>query len=187
MRVSRWSLLGSTALVVGCASAAMSGGGSGATPGGDGGGGGGGGVNVRIPLGARLTSGALTGAPIPLRRDPNAKVILSSAGNLPAASYLPSQAVRGAKVYNETCATCHQPDQFIGRNFVESWNDRRVYDFYALVRGTMPLDNPGGLKEQEYLDVMSYLLQANHAAPGPDALQADTTAMRAHRIAVRAP
>ena len=74
-----------------------------------------------------------------------------------------AQAARGEKVYDQTCGTCHQPGQFVGQEFVESWNDRRVYDFYSLVRGTMPLDNPGGLKDQEYLDVVAYLLQANHA------------------------
>ncbi|MDB4877657.1 MAG: putative cytochrome c [Gemmatimonadetes bacterium] len=167
MRVSRWSTLGWAAMIVGCASAAA--------------------TNVRAPLGARLTPGAKTGAPVPLRSDPTARVILSSAPGLPPASYAPSQAARGEKVYVETCGQCHQPAQFVGQNFVESWNDRRVYDFYALVRGTMPLDNPGGLKEQEYIDVVAYLLKANNAAPGLDSLRADTTALRAHKIAVRAP
>ena len=73
------------------------------------------------------------------------------------------------------------------RAFVESWNDRRVYDFYALVRGTMPLDKPGGMKEEEYLDVVAYLLQANHAPAGPDSLRADTVALRKTRIAVSLP
>ena len=167
MRATRWIVLGCV-LGAACATAAR--------------------TNVRPPLAAVLTSGAKTGAQIPLRRDPNAKVILSSAAGLPAASFLPSQATRGADVYAGTCANCHQPAQFIGQNFVESWNDRRVYDFYALVRGTMPLDNPGGLKEQEYLDVVAYLLQANHqASPRPDSLRADTVALRGVKISVRAP
>ena len=41
-----------------------------------------------------------------------------------------------------------------------------MWDFYSLVRATMPLDKPGGMKEQEYLDVVAYLLQANHARAG---------------------
>jgi mono/diheme cytochrome c family protein len=167
MRVNRWSMLG-CAVVAGCATAAA--------------------TNVRTPLGAHLTPEAKTGAQVPLRADPSARVILSSAAGLPAASFLPSQAARGEKVYGETCATCHQASQLIGQAFVESWNDRRVYDFYALVRGTMPLDNPGGLKEQEYVDVVAYLLKANHhAAPSLDSLRADTVALRAHKIAVSYP
>ena len=95
---------------------------------------------------------------------------------------------RGKEVYDQTCGTCHQQTKFVGQEFVESWNDRRVYDFYSLVRGTMPLDNPGGLKEQDYLDVVAYLLQANHhASPKPDSLRADTASMRRTKIAVRLP
>jgi mono/diheme cytochrome c family protein len=144
-------------------------------------------TNVRTPLGAHLTTGATTGMPVPLRVDPGAKVILSSAAGLPPASYLATQASRGQRVYEETCGTCHQSSQFVGQSFVESWNDRRVYDFYALVRGTMPLDKPGGLKEEEYLDVVAYLLKANHAPGGTDSLRADTVALRKTRIVVSAP
>lgn len=169
MIASRWSALCITIVVAGCATGAAA-------------------ANIRTPLGAHLTPDAKTGQMVPLRADPTARVILSSAAGLPAASFLPSQAARGEKVYGEVCATCHQQSQMIGQSFVENWNDRRVYDFYAIVRGTMPLDNPGGLKEQEYVDVVAYLLQANHhAAPAPDSLRADTTALRSHKIAVRYP
>ena len=144
------------------------------------------GPDVRSPLGAVLTPAARTGAPVPLRFDPNAKVILSGAAGLPPAAYLPSQAVRGAQIYEQSCNACHEPGQLIGQGFVESWNNRRTYDLYALVRSTMPLDNPGGLKDEEYLDVVAYLLQANHhtAAAAPDSLRADTASLRATRIAV---
>jgi mono/diheme cytochrome c family protein len=165
MRGTRWIVMGS--LVAGCAGAAA--------------------TNVRPPLGARLSPAARTGAPVALHVDPNAKVILSNAASLPAASYSATQATRGKEVYESTCGTCHQPGQLIGQGFVESWNDRRVWDFYALVRGTMPLDNPGGLKPDEYVDVVAYLLQANRAAAGADSLKADTTAMRGTKIAVRFP
>ena len=144
-------------------------------------------VNVRPPLAARLSPGASTGPQTPLKFDPAARVILSTAGGLPPASFLATQAARGARVYDQTCGTCHQPGQLVGQTFVENWNDRRVYDFYALVRATMPLDNPGGLKDGEYLDVVAYVLQANHATPGRDSLKADTLALRGTKIAVRFP
>jgi mono/diheme cytochrome c family protein len=164
MRANRLFVLAGLAMVAACAGAAS---------------------NVRAPIAAQLTPDAKTGAMLPLRADPNAKVILSSAAGLPAASYLPSQAARGQQVYSGTCASCHEMAKFVGPGFVESWKDRRVYDFYALVRSTMPLDNPGGLKEQEYLDVVAYILQMNHARPGADALKADTLVMRKTRIDVQ--
>ena len=144
-------------------------------------------VDLRPPLGALLTTASKTGAPVPLRFDPNAKVILTDASAFPAATYLASQAARGGDVFDGTCARCHQSDQFIGQTFVDNWNNRRLYDFYALVRGTMPLDNPGSLKEGEYLDIIAYLLRANHQQPSaPDSLKADTVTMRKTKIAVSA-
>jgi len=144
--------------------------------------------NVRTPLGAVLLPNARTGAPVPLRADPTARVILSGAEGLPAASFLASQASRGAEVYARTCESCHAEGQLVGQGFVQAWNNRRVYDLYALVRSTMPLDNPGGLKDGEYLDVVAYMLQANrHASGGADSLRSDTLSMRGTRIAVSVP
>ena len=169
LRRSCWSAVVWTTVIVGCAS-------SGATA-----------TNVRAPLGAHLTASAPTGAPIPLRFDSTARVIRSTAANLPPATYWPAQAEHGERVFNQTCATCHARSQFVGESFVETWNDRRVFDFYALVRSTMPLTNPGGLKEDEYLALVSYLLEANHAEAGTDSLRSDTLALRSRKIAVRFP
>ena len=143
-------------------------------------------TDIRSPLSATLGTGAATGAPVPLRFDPTAKVIISTAGNLPAASYLPSQASRGEKVYQATCGMCHAGGELVGERFVATWKDRRVYDLYALIRATMPLDNPGGLKDGEYLDVVAYLLQANkHAPASGDSLRADTASLRKAKIDVK--
>jgi mono/diheme cytochrome c family protein len=143
--------------------------------------------NVLDPLGAHLTATAPTGAPIPLRIDPNARVTRTTAPNLPAATYLPAQADRGQKVFTQVCAMCHAQSQFVGQAFVENWNDHRVSDFYTLVRSTMPLNNPGGLKDDEYLAVVAYLLKANHAEAGTDSLSADSLSVRKRKIAVRFP
>lgn len=169
MRRSRWSAVVWATLIVGCASS-----GTVAT-------------NVRAPLGAYLTASAPTGTPIPLRFDSTARVIRSTAASLPPATYSPVQAERGERVFNQTCAMCHARAQFVGQSFVETWNDRRVFDFYALVRSTMPLTNPGGLKEDEYLALVSYLLKANHGEAGTDSLRSDTLALRSRKIAVRFP
>jgi hypothetical protein len=90
-------------------------------------------------------------------------------------------------LYRASCGNCHEAGSLVGQGFVGSWNDRRIYDLYALVRSTMPLDKPGGLKDGEYLDVVAYLLQANHHVGGADSLRADTLAMRNTKIAVSSP
>ncbi len=144
-------------------------------------------TNVRPPLGAVLASGAKTGAPVPLRFDPSAKVVIASAANLAPATFLASQAERGHQIYENSCGACHQPGQLVGQGFVEQWNDRRIGDFFTLVRSSMPVDNPGSMKEDEYLAVVAYLLQANHGPAGPDSLKADTSVMRNRKISVRYP
>ena len=144
-------------------------------------------TNVRPPLGAMLTSAAKTGAPVTLRFDPNAKVVMATAGHLPAATFLASQAEHGHQLYDNNCGLCHQPGQLVGPGFVEQWNDRRIGDFYQLVRSSMPVDNPGSMKDDEYLAIIAYLLQANHAPAGADSVKADTAFMRNHKIAVHNP
>jgi mono/diheme cytochrome c family protein len=173
MRVSRSTAVLWMIIAIGCASASRSGSASAPT--------------ARAPLGAGLTTDAPTGAPIPLRIDPNARVVRSLVPNLPAATYWPAQADRGERVFNGTCAACHARSQFIGQTFVDAWTDRRVSDFYTLIRSTMPVNNPGALKDEEYLAVVAYLLKANHAAAGTDSLVGDSASVRARRFAVSAP
>jgi len=168
MRGSRWTALLWILIVAGCASAATA-------------------TNVLTPLGARLTANAPMGAPVPLRIDPNARVTHSMAANLPPAIYWAAPADHGEQVFAKTCALCHQRSQFVGQAFVDSWNDRRVSDLYTLVRSTMPLDDPGGLKDEDYVGVVEYLLKANHADPAPDSAKPDTASLRTHKIAARAP
>jgi mono/diheme cytochrome c family protein len=170
MRVLRWIAIIGIVAAVGCAGAAAA-------------------TNVRQPLGAHLTPNSPTGAQIPLRFDSSssARMIRSTSANLPAATYHDAQAERGEAVFRRSCGTCHPSEEFVGQRFVESWNGRRLFDFYALVRSTMPLNDPGSLKDDEYLAVLGYLLKANHARRGLDSLRADSVALRSHKIAVHLP
>lgn len=161
-------LLWMLALTAGCASAAAT-------------------SSVLTPLGARLTPNAPMGAPIPLRIDPSARVTHSTATSLPPATYWAAAADHGEQVFARTCAMCHQRTQFLGQTFVDNWNDRRVSDLYTLIRSTMPQNDPGGLKDDDYVGVVEYLLRVNHADPAPDSARPDTSALRTHRIAARVP
>jgi len=169
MPVRRSTAVVWTIIAIGCASASR---GTSAAP---------------APLGAKLTAAAPTGAPVPLRIDPTARVVRSLVPNLPPATYWPAQADRGEHVFTGTCLGCHARAQFVGQTFVDAWNDRRVSDLYTLIRSTMPVNNPGSLKDEEYLAVVSYLLKANHAAAGTDSLVADSGSVKGRRIAVSAP
>lgn len=92
-----------------------------------------------------------------------------------------AQATRGRGTFDQQCADCHTNSEFRGGAFQRNWGRRTVYSFYRTVRSTMPDDNPGGLDEQVYLDVVSYILRMNGHAPGPSELAADSP-MRDVRI-----
>jgi mono/diheme cytochrome c family protein len=119
-------------------------------------------------------------------RNANAQafVIPSTAGLKPA-TYANEQAVRGQQIYQTTCARCHPPGQLDGETFEVGWNERRVFDLYSLLTNTMPQDKPGSLSDDEYIDVIAYLLQRNHVPASAVALRADTASLRDARIDVK--
>ena len=100
----------------------------------------------------------------------------------PAGIFTESQADRGKTSFDELCAECHTNNEFRGRLFQSNWGRRTVYSFYRTIRSTMPDNNPGGLEEQVYLDVVSYILSLNGHEAGTSELSADSP-MRDVRIA----
>ena len=93
-----------------------------------------------------------------------------------------TQAENGRAVYTRSCAICHRTDlqgnfeapPLAGANFLNYWGDRTPQELVERIRGTMPPDRPGRLEEQTYLDIVAYLLQANGAPAGDEALTATT-------------
>jgi cytochrome c len=99
-----------------------------------------------------------------------------------AFAYTTDQASSGKELYVKNCAVCHGaggeggavPQQFgklagmkvprlVGPGFLPGMKDiGQVYDF---AKKNMPGDKPGSLKESEYLEVISFALQANGIKP----------------------
>ncbi len=99
-----------------------------------------------------------------------------------AGIYTESQAGRGRASFEETCSECHTTGEFRGRGFQANWGRRTVYSLFRTMRSTMPDNNPGGLEETVYLDVLAYILKMNGHAAGPADLSADSP-MREVRVA----
>jgi cytochrome c5 len=100
----------------------------------------------------------------------------------PAGIFTEAQADRGGTTFDEVCSECHTTSEFRGRTFQSNWGRRTVYSLFRTVRSTMPDDNPGGLDEQVYLDVVAYILSMNGHDTGSSELAADSP-MREVRIA----
>lgn len=114
-------------------------------------------------------------------------VAVAAAASPPPASYTADQAWQGRLTYYAHCAECHGGG--LGGNIgpaLAGGDDRTQYetgaDVYAYVATHMPHGNPGGLSATEYVNVMAFLYQQHHRAPGKRPLTAATLAADATKL-----
>ncbi|HEU4996645.1 MAG TPA: cytochrome c [Gemmatimonadaceae bacterium] len=96
--------------------------------------------------------------------------------------YTSPQAGRGRDVYMGNCRNCHTPETHTGATFKTVWNKRSLADLYAFVRERMPKNDPGTLSDEEYADVVAYLLRMNKMPAGKRELAPDSAALAKIRI-----
>jgi mono/diheme cytochrome c family protein len=93
--------------------------------------------------------------------------------------YTAAQAERGRTAYIQYCVTCHKPDlmgiegAMKGEFFMERRREDNLETLFLDMKATMPRGNPGGLPDQTYADIISYMLQNNEMPPGSTELKAD--------------
>ena len=99
-----------------------------------------------------------------------------------------AQAARGEVAYLHNCRTCHGDNlddgdfggaPLRGSWFAGHWGVGDVASFFAYTKTNMPPDNPGGLNDETYADIVAYLLSRNAYQPGDKDLPADEKAQRA--------
>jgi S-disulfanyl-L-cysteine oxidoreductase SoxD len=112
----------------------------------------------------------------------SALIVVAEAQNPPARRsvwegvYTDAQAMRGERQYGRSCEQCHGPDlagdpvmevpALSLDSFMTSWSGKSVKDLFDTVKRSMPKDKPGSLGTGAYVDVVSYLLQANRFPSG---------------------
>jgi cytochrome c2 len=98
-----------------------------------------------------------------------ARVGVAVAGLRPTA-FLRQQASMGETTYGGQCAQCHgnnlrgvpeRGPSLIGGAFAERWFGGNAYDLFEYIRRYMPPQNPRGLNDFQYINVMSYILREN--------------------------
>ena len=108
-----------------------------------------------------------------------------------------AQANRGQAVYEGACGTCHgrrlngapdDPDMrssppLARARFLRVWEGRSLATLFEYTRATMPEDNPDSMTEQEYVDVIAYMLTVGGMPAGGEELRPD--AQRLARVIVR--
>lgn len=121
--------------------------------------------------------------------------------------YTEAQAERGSSLYSSSCAQCHgyiwsgrgtprrtlsvsSPSPHLmhvsdptlgpvlsGEPFLMEWDGRTVAVLYTFTSTTMPLDNPGALSDQQYIDIISFLFSSSGAPAGDEELPPDPSVL----------
>jgi cytochrome c len=99
--------------------------------------------------------------------------------------YSAGQAERGEKVYQKICIECHEPFEFTGSLFDKEWLGKTAFDFFDLVKTTMPDDKPGTLNRDDVVDVMAYIFKLNTYPPGQSDLPNDDEKLKLIQIDAR--
>lgn len=111
-----------------------------------------------------------------------AQTVSGGARSVMSGVYSAEQAERGRNAHAMNCTSCHDGEAYTGQSFVNAWRGRSAFDFFEQIRTTMPEDNPGFLKREEYLDVTAYILSLNGFPAGAQALPDDDEALKAVKI-----
>lgn len=104
--------------------------------------------------------------------------------------YTAEQAARGEEAY-DACTRCHgrrlngaadDPDMkstppLARAKFLRDWDGRTLATLFEMTRTTMPQDNPGSLPDQEYVDIIAYMLSVSEAPAGDSELPVDPAAL----------
>lgn len=98
--------------------------------------------------------------------------------------YAPEQATRGKATFETTCAGCHGADlsgqsgpALAGERFKTKWDFQAVNQLFTEIRTRMPRNNPSTLSDETYLDLVTYILQANAFPSGTEPLLLDATTL----------
>jgi len=87
--------------------------------------------------------------------------------------YSASQAEAGKRVFTDSCATCHGDDLsgghgpgLRGDKFLLDWGAGTLERLYTRTKTLMPQGAPGSLRDEDYLALVSYILQVNEFPAG---------------------
>jgi len=107
-----------------------------------------------------------------------------------------AQAARGQDAYEGACGFCHgnrldgaadDPDMrsappLARVKFLREWEGRSLAALFEYTRTTMPEDNPGSLTDNEYVDIIAYMLSVSRIPAGDDELEADLISLASTHI-----
>ena len=91
-------------------------------------------------------------------------LLLISLGSTPVAQkrnisegvYTQAQAILGKDDHDANCKACHSMKFY--RDIWFAWEERPLMNFWYILVSEMPSDNPGSLSDDEYTNIVAYIL-----------------------------
>jgi mono/diheme cytochrome c family protein len=91
--------------------------------------------------------------------------------------YSAAQAQKGQETYVAQCAQCHGANfrggfgvaSLVGPTFAALWGDKTLWSLFDKMVTTMPLDKPGALSDEGYVEILARILQMNNFPAGDTA------------------
>jgi cytochrome c len=96
--------------------------------------------------------------------------------------YSAQQAARGKDIYSAFCKSCHTAVSHTSETFHGLWSGKRLSELFGFIRERMPKNEPASLSDEEYVDVLAYVLKLNNMPSGAKELPPDTMALAGIRI-----
>ncbi|VXC92847.1 Cytochrome c, class I [Burkholderia sp. 8Y] len=138
----------------------------------------------RLP--AQTTSMGYVDKPSIMLADANAArmgriITVSNEAGADLPSFEQAQTSHGKTLYGNSCAKCHGAQlqgvtapALQGPSFAPVANSHlTVGGIFTYMATNMPADRPGKMKDQDYADIMAFLLMSNGYKPGPTKMTAD--------------
>jgi len=95
-----------------------------------------------------------------------------------AGVYTAEQADRGVALFKGKCASCHAPNRFTDdQMFLTPYAGKPMWAMFEVISDSMPEDDPGGMKPEEYADVIAHLLRLNGFPTGQTELPTSKDAL----------
>ena len=113
---------------------------------------------------------------------PAAAAPAGAAKNIWAGVYTEAQAKRGETIRERECAMCHAAAEWSRPAFLASFYGRSANDLFLQIKSTMPMDGPGRLTNQEYADILAYMMKLHGAPAGQAELKGEEASLRAVTI-----
>jgi S-disulfanyl-L-cysteine oxidoreductase SoxD len=109
--------------------------------------------------------------------------------------YSAEQAARGKALYDEKCALCHGADlsgremapALAGSTFIDEWANQSVGDLAERIHRSMPMNDPGSLRNRQVADLVAYVLATNEFPAGQLELAAEPMLLQQIEIAPEKP